>query len=179
MIIGASVILIGCKKEIPKTGLYIGKQYLEGTIAYILQPGDPGYVDSMPHGLIAAPYDQSPGIVWCSGNYTNTDAKDTALGTGKLNTARIIASQHTGNYAANICVTVALGDSGGWYLPSLDELNKLYINQAAIGGFSNAYYWSSTEDTAEQAWLIDFSSGYFDSGYKAWPSGRVRAVRTF
>jgi hypothetical protein len=176
------VLMAGsCKKEGPKTGLYIGKSYLEGTIAYILQPGDPGYVNGVPHGLVAAPYDQSAGIQWCNGAsaYTKTNAFDTAIGSGMLNTQRILTSQHPGSYAASLCSKLALGDSGGWYLPSLDELDKMYVNQAAIGGFAGDYYWSSSEDTVTQAWLIYFPTGFEDNGYKDWTGGRVRAVRSF
>jgi hypothetical protein len=178
LIIAAAMAICGCKKE-HHTGLYIGQKYLQGYIAYILQPGDAGYSDSVPHGLIAAPYDQSAGIQWWNGRYTKTGATGTAIGTGKTNTNHIIRSQQGGNYAANICNEVTLGDSSGWFLPSLDELNQLYLNQAQIGGFSNDYYWSSTEDSVNLAWLIYFNNGYQDNGYKDWTGGRVRAVRTF
>ncbi len=32
-----------------------------------------------------------------------------------------------------------------WFLPAGAQLNCLYINRAAIGGFSLINYWSSTE----------------------------------
>lgn len=37
----------------------------------------------------------------------------------------------------------ALGD--GWRLPTLEELNMLFLNKDAIGGFVNSFYWGSTE----------------------------------
>jgi len=46
--------------------------------------------------------------------------------------------------AIDTCET--LGD--GWHLPTKDELNVLYLNKDAIGGFVinyNYYYWSSTD----------------------------------
>jgi hypothetical protein len=33
----------------------------------------------------------------------------------------------------------------GWRLPTKDELNSMYINKNAIGGFTPNSYWSSTE----------------------------------
>jgi len=70
----------------------------------------------------------------------------------------------------------ALG--GGWRLPSQSELNDLYHAKSAVGGFSDSYYWSSTEYSANNAWGQDFSTGNQGYGYKA---GKlcVRAVRAF
>jgi len=33
----------------------------------------------------------------------------------------------------------------GWHLPTKDELNCLYKNKDTIGGFTNIYYWSSSQ----------------------------------
>ena len=65
-----------------------------------------------------------------------------------------------------------------WYLPSKDELNKLYINKEAIGGFVINWYLSSTEGNSNNVWaqslynglqfLLDLGSLY-----------SVRAVRAF
>jgi len=50
-----------------------------------------------------------------------------------------------------------LGD--GWRLPTKDELNLMYINRVAIGGFANYYYWSSTEYNNYNAWRQHFNNG--------------------
>jgi hypothetical protein len=156
----------------------IGDSYKGGKIAYILQVGDPGYVAAEAHGLIAAPSDQSTGIQWYNGGYTITGATATALGTGNDNTATIVASQGAGNYAAKLCSDLVLGGYANWYLPSKDELNKLYINKVAIGGFANENYWSSTEASINGAWKQHFSSGMQGNLYKN-NDYHVRAVRAF
>jgi len=49
----------------------------------------------------------------------------------------------------------------GWHLPTKDELNCLFKNKDTIGGFSNTYYWSSSEYKNDSyfTWYQDFSSG--------------------
>jgi len=51
----------------------------------------------------------------------------------------------------------ALG--AGWRLPTKEELNELYKQKDAIGGFAAAYYWSSSEDGSTNAWYQSFSNG--------------------
>jgi hypothetical protein len=141
--------------------------------------------DGGQHGLIAATADQSSGIRWYGGSYTNTRARADGIGAGLKNTAIIIANQGPvdGNaFAATVCneysVTVDGVTYGDWYLPSKHELNLLYIERAAVGGFTTNYYWSSTEYGTLDAWLQIFNSGYQFYDNKASQDG-VRAVRAF
>lgn len=74
---------------------------------------------------------------------------------------------------------VATSYGAGWHLPTKEELNLLCQQQSVVGGFFGVY-WSSTEYSADYAWVQGFSfgnQGYYHkySGY----SSLVRAVRAF
>jgi hypothetical protein len=159
----------------------IGDSYGGGKVAYILQNGDPGYVAGEVHGLIAAPSDQvTTGIVWSNaGNNIVTGATGTAIGTGLSNTNAIVSVQGAGSYAAKLCADLSLNGYTDWYLPSKDELNKLYINRAFVGGFANnVLYWSSTESGSASARAQDFTN-VFQGNYSKNVSFYVRAIRSF
>lgn len=80
------------------------------------------------------------------------------------------------NAACDIKTTNGYSD---WVLPGLNELDILYTNKVAIGGFTNNDYWSSLESQSGLvAWFQNFSNGSQDQGaenYQAY----VRAIRFF
>jgi hypothetical protein len=156
----------------------IGDSYGGGKVAYILQSGDPGYDANVQHGLIAATADQSTGIAWSNIASTLVGTTEIALGTGQANTTAIVGQAGFTSGAAKLCDELTEGSYSDWYLPSKDELNKLWLNKVAIGGFSDYYYWSSSEGSAYLAWVQNFSSGSQASGSKS-STARVRAVRAF
>ena len=67
---------------------------------------------------------------------------------------------------------------GDWFLPSKGELNQMYVNQTAIGGFTSDGYWSSSELVAGSAWQQAFNLGNQGGNSKA-NTERVRPVRAF
>jgi hypothetical protein len=158
----------------------LGGYYQGGIVFYILVSGDPGYDANTQHGLIAATSDQSTGIRWFNGSNTVTGARGTAIGTGLSNTDTIIARQGATatSYAAGLARAYTGGGYTDWYLPSKDELNKLYLNRVLVGGFASDFYWSSTESDAFNAQIQNFSNN-MQSGYFKLNTFYVRAVRAF
>ena len=154
--------------------LAIGDPYQGGIVAHLGRSGQ--------HSLIAATHDLDggTGIRWYKGEYTVTGATARALGTGASNTAKIIASQGSPatSYAAGLAAACTDGGFNDWHLPSLDELDKLFLNQDAIGGFAPANYWSSSERDECTAWYQHFRVGAQHGDFK-YEQYRVRAVRRF
>ena len=169
----------------------LGDVFGGGKLAYILNPGDFGYVVGQAHGLIAAKSDQSTGIQWYNGSYITTGATGTAIGTGMSNTNAIVGAQGAGSYAAKICRNYNGGGYNDWYLPSLNELWRIYALRSVIGGFNVGYYSSSSEtDYFQDFWAVIFDipctyiySSFVCSGDGVYEDKNssffVRAVRSF
>jgi hypothetical protein len=157
---------------------YIGESYGGGKVFYVYDNGQ--------HGLIAATADQSSGINWYNGTYRITGTSGDGLNAGAMNTAIIVATQmadnQSGSFAAQVCadysVTIDGITYGDWYLPSKYELNLLYLQKTAVGGFTSYGYWSSTEYSNNAAWGQYFATGLQLTYYKDNPPF-VRAVRAF
>jgi hypothetical protein len=161
----------------------VGDSYGGGIVAYILAEGDAGYDPNIQHGLIAATADQMAEFAWSNITDILIGTTDTAIGAGLANTEAIIGQSGHTNSAAKVCddYSVTVGDItySDWFLPSKDELDKLYINRVAIGGFVDYFdYWSSSESDANDAWRQGFYNGLQDISSKNLPIG-VRAVRAF
>ena len=140
------------------------------------------WLDGNGGGLIAAPSNQSSGAQWGCYGTNITGAGGTAIGTGTQNTIDIINANCTSSNgsptAADICANLTLGGYSDWFLPSKDELNEMYLNQTAIGGFSTNGYWSSSEGSGgNQAWKHYFW-GHVNGDWKN-NNSKVRAVRAF
>lgn len=173
----------------------IGELYHGGIIFWLDEKGE--------HGLVAATRDISSGLQWRNGDSGNkiTNARSDGIGAGEVNTQVIISQQtidhQAGNFAALVaaryriasdgispCATPATEEYscyGGWYLPSLFELSLMRntLAQQGLGDFSSGTYWSSTEATSGNAWMVDFATGEAIRGSKANTQGQVRAISRF
>ena len=165
--------------EISFIALGVGGSYQGGIIAYIFVNGDAGYVSGQTHGLISAAANTGINKVWGCFGTSITGADGTAIGTGNQNTIDIMAGCATAGIAARLCGDLILNTYTDWYLPSKDELNQLYLNRVAIGGFTATYYVSSTEYSSTAPWSQSFSNGTQVTNRSKTTSLYVRAVRTF
>jgi hypothetical protein len=163
----------------------IGQSYQGGYVVYILQSGDAGYVAGKIKGLIVTTSNLTYGLPWgCEGT---SIATSTAIGTGAANTSLIISQCTSTGIAARECDNLVQNDYCDWYLPSKEELGKLYPCRVNIGlttGYK-VYYWSSSESSANGASVLDTETGTFSGFSKraARPEFEtvvyLRAVRTF
>jgi hypothetical protein len=130
------------------------------------------------NGLEAAPADQGQ-AQWGCNRKVISQAMGSAIGTGAQNTAAIIAG-----CGETTAAKVASAYGPGWYLPSIDELEQLYLQREVVGGlFGDASidpHWSSTSEPSRFAHTVGVSGGQVTKGI--WQKRvmlRVRAVRSF
>jgi len=153
----------------------------DGSCVYPLAIGDTHqggiifWLDGNGGGLISAPTDQSSGAEWGCYGFFIWGADGTAIGTGNQNTIDIINANCTSSNgsptAADICANLTLGGYSDWFLPS-------NLNKAAIGGFANNIYWSSTQFDYIYAWFQYFGNGN-QNYFVKYDNLNVRAVRAF
>ncbi|HXE79088.1 MAG TPA: beta-L-arabinofuranosidase domain-containing protein [Rhodanobacter sp.] len=137
--------------------------------------------------LEAMPFDQSQSAKWGCFRHDVTGAKGTAIGTGKRNTAEMLASCDEPASAARLCATLSFNGVSDWFLPSRDELTAMYqaLKATGIGDFrdggmpDNCEYWTSSQNDTDMATHIDFAdAGRVHGDDKDFPR-RVRAIRAF
>lgn len=134
--------------------------------------------------LEAAPAAWAPGgdpnLIWCS-NVTDSipGTQATGLGAGKANTAAMLGVCTTD--AAVAASSYRGGGRSDWYLPSRDELRQLFLRKARVGtaGFQLHGYWSSSEATANEAWIQDFYADYTPAPSDKSYANYVRPIRAF
>jgi len=162
------------KLEGPK----IGDHLFGGIIFYILVSGDTSYDPNVPHYFISSTNDLSAS--WgCTGTYLGSIGY--LLGNGVTNTTTIITNCTTPGIAAKLCYDLIQDGYSDWFLPSKDELNKMYLAKQYLG-LSSAYYWSSSEDAfshdPDYVFVQLMSDGDVSQAYKA-DSRPFRPIRYF
>ena len=147
----------GAEISFTTSSISIGDPYQGGIVAYILTVGDPGYDAGVQHGFVATTADKTAAIWGCSGTSITTSE---AIGAGNANTTAIITACSTAGIVAKLCADLVEGGNSDWYLPSRNELAKMYLNRALIGGFNGTFYQTSSQFNDENAWLRKFSIDY-------------------
>jgi len=123
-----------------------------------------------------------PYVSW-SGNEDFQVGTGTAIGTGKTNTNIVIANSSTADKAMTVTRAYTgggySGASTGWFTPSKDELNQLWLNTSYPTEFNGAAnYWSSSELGSYYAYRHNLSSGFSGNSAK-YSQFHVKAVRSF
>jgi len=132
-------------------------------------------------GYEAAPVDQGTADWGCNGvDIPGADRTD--IDAGSANTADILAGCATPDIAARLADNYSLNGFNDWVLPSIDQLNELYLHRDLVGGFVegpvDASYWSSSEFNSDEAWGKYFFNGATNRFFKT-NLFNVRAIRSF
>ena len=171
----------------PVTPTYtVGQQALGGIVFYVDSSGTHGLVASTNYGENktwsgAAENDSSANIIDNStGNGIGAGATNTPIIVGAQSafaalqtqpyTLAIMAAQYCVNLSAKADGVTPCDNPGtagepcyaDYYLPSLYELNQMYLQNAILHIWQSptdpSFLWSSTEANANDAWRIDFSA---------------------
>ena len=112
------------------------------------------------------------------GNYIDTCIDAVADWNGQKNTEHL--------KAVGLSDNISLSD--GWYIPSMGEMLFIFTHRKEVnaalekaGGqpIADDWYWTSTECSATNAWLLNLNSGSMYDITKATPTLRVRPVSAF
>lgn len=159
-----------------------------GVVFHIFESDEPGFVSGEIHGLVVAMSDVATYFQWgCYGtdlpNVPNVTSnppvgQGAEIGDGISNTNAILLDC-PGAPAA--LAARSLGED--WFLPSINELKKIYDNKPTLVGVSgftafSDYYWSSSESGSVNAWVQDFGIDIQYDDNKLY-AVNVRAVRAF
>ena len=136
------------------------------------------------HGLVAAYEDLAGAYEWgCFGSEL-FGAEAVSIGGGYQNTLDIVGGCSETPIAASVALEYESEGFDDWYLPSKNELLQMHVNIGNggtvrnIGGFSNDWYWSSSEDGNNLAWYVNFENGYtYYFGKRN--AHKVRPIRSF
>lgn len=133
-----------------------------------------------------APVDSGLYVCWSTNYLDISGATDTNIGAGKANTAAIIAIYGSNSgYAAGLCDSAVINGYDDWFLPSLGEINAMFVNlyEAGTNGYATRmFYWTSSQlpGSTNFAWHHFDPHGYASYGpYGKGYEGSVRAVRSF
>lgn len=172
--------------NIQKNLYKIGDFAFGGIVFYVDESGE--------HGLVCAKEDQSNGVRWGKRQKVSENerlSKEMSTTTTIFNVKSDKSSNNTNDFASRLCKNLKVKEGGitykDWYLPSKEELNRIYLNINIIDStalankgemFKKTYYWSATAYDDARAWVQYFDSGKQAQQFKYY-NNAVRAIRTF
>ena len=190
-IIALTSTIISCNKE---EGPSLQQQLNDGTSIVTLLESYPvdsfytksyagGYIfhlETNGTGMVVGKTDLSSTVSWgCNASIIN-GADGSLVGTGMANSDSITSQCSDLNTAAVVCYNSSSEGFTDWYLPSQDELSKVYnfVHNKGVGNFEPNFYWTSTQISSSTAQHVLFTNGSVSFSTKS-NSHFVRAVRNF
>lgn len=167
---------------------YVGEPYGGGVIFYVDHTGQ--------HGLICSMADLSPAHPWSNVTGTLIGSGAQSDWNGQGNSTAIMAQGGHTNSSALLCDNYTNSDYGtgvysDWYLPSIDQLNKLFQARMEVSEvldndgnagtvtLAKTNYWSSTEYSASTAFGFSMTRGDAIETPGKGTTFSVRAIREF
>jgi hypothetical protein len=157
--------------------------FVHGGVVFWVDPAD------NTHGLVCAVNDQSASAEWgCEGIFIIIPGIESSIGNGAANTAAIVAGCTTAGTAADIAANLSMSGYDDWFLPSLDELNEMFLNRIIINAalttngetaLDASFYWTSTQQNANAAYFQFLGDQNVQSANLKSNMSAVRAVRAF
>ena len=90
-------------------------------------------------------------------------------------------NEMTWYHANDYCNALTYYNLSGWRLPTIEELSQMFMERNSIGGFSGAWYWSSSESSSEGGAGNYKIMNFYNSGSIIWLSpvnnNHVRPIR--
>ncbi|OFY62365.1 MAG: hypothetical protein A3H98_03320 [Bacteroidetes bacterium RIFCSPLOWO2_02_FULL_36_8] len=148
----------------------VGEKFGGGIVFYVFTG-----TDGKQHGLIASLNNLSTNAKWSE----NTDKLIGAQSNsdGAANTSAIIKAGGLATEAAGVCQAYNEGGFTDWYLPSMDEFEKLASN-IKIDWTGAGFFWTSTEKMNGSAWGYDLRNKKANASNKT-RQGTIRPIRAF
>lgn len=175
-------------KYVRSTLLKVGDYYAGGMVGYILNTGQfngvNNYESNVQHGFIIS-LSVTGATAWITGGSTqDTFNGNTSglLGSGKANTAAMVAQAGYTGGAAKLCTDSSEGGYNDWFLPSFEELYYILIggNEKFYDSVSTTPLWSSSEYSSTLAYGMRYSPfGYGDAPKSQSDYQHVLRVRAF
>lgn len=173
-----------------KSGYVVGDTGPNGGLIFYVDSNDDyyfSYLEAAPAPIsIRTGSSTTVLFMWASsagGAAYSIPGTSTFLGQGKSNTATIAESlteDGQAGRAVHRTLEFELGECE-WFLPSKDELNRMYLNlvQTGLADVPGGFYWSSSQASRTQAWAQSMSLGGAESSLEKGQANRVWPVCAF